>query len=75
MNPDTDNNEIRAFAVDPATEKRLNEALTGRGARGQRGDIQPALKTLANSASPRYTRWSNDEVKDLPDVRTTVIDD
>lgn len=49
----TDNNEIRAFAGDPATEKVLNEALAGRGAQVHRGDIVTAIKTLANSASPR----------------------
>ncbi len=49
----TDNNEIRAFAVDAATEKVLSEALAGRGAQVQRSDITAAIKTLATAASPR----------------------
>jgi pilus assembly protein CpaE len=44
---------IRAFAVDAETEKVLKEALSGRGAQVQRGDMGVAIKTLAASASPR----------------------
>ena len=44
---------IRAFAVDAETEQVLKEALTGRGAQVQRGDMGAAIKTLAASASPR----------------------
>ena len=49
----TDTSSIRAFAVDAETEKVLKEALTGRGAQVQRGDMGVAIKTLAASASPR----------------------
>ena len=49
----TDTSSIRAFAVDAETEKVLKEALTGRGAQVQRGDIGVAIKTLAASASPQ----------------------
>ncbi len=44
---------IRAFAVDTETEKVLKDALTGRGAQVQRGDMGVAIKTLAASASPQ----------------------
>lgn len=49
----TDTNGIRAFTVDAETERTLKEALTGRGAQVQRGDMEVAIKTLATSASPR----------------------
>ena len=49
----TDTSSIRAFAVDTETEKVLKEALTGRGAQVQRGDMGVAIKTLSTSASPR----------------------
>ncbi len=49
----TNTNSIRAFAVDAGTEQVLNQALAGRGAQVQRGDIAMAIKTLAASTSPR----------------------
>lgn len=48
-----DTSTIRAFAVDAGTEQVLTEALASRGAQVQRGDIGLAIKTLAESASPR----------------------
>ena len=49
----TDTSSIHAFAADADTEKVLKEALTGRGAQVQRGDMAVAIKTLAASTSPR----------------------
>ena len=49
----TDTSSIRAFAVDAETEKVLKDALTGRGAQVQRGDMGAAIKALSTSASPR----------------------
>ncbi len=49
----TDTSNIHAFAVDADTEQVLKEALTGREAQVQRGDMTLAIKTLAASASPR----------------------
>ena len=49
----TDTSSIRAFAVDAETEKVMKEALTGRGAQVQRGDMGAAIKTLSTSASPQ----------------------
>ena len=49
----SDTSSIRAFAVDTETEQVLKEALTGRGAEVQRGDMGVAIKTLAESTSPR----------------------
>ena len=49
----TDTSNIRAFAVDAETEQVLKEALAGRGAQVQRGDMAVAIKTLAASTSPR----------------------
>ena len=48
-----DKNDIRAFAVDAGTQRVLTEALAGRGAQVQRGDIGTAIKTLAAESSPR----------------------
>ena len=39
-----DKNDIRAFAVDAGTQRVLTEALAGRGAQVQRGDIGTAIK-------------------------------
>ena len=49
----TNTGNIHAFAVDAETEQVLKEALVGRGAQVQRGDMTVAIKTLAESASPR----------------------
>lgn len=44
---------IRAFAADAATKQVLSEALAGRGAQVDSGDMTVAIKTLAASPSPR----------------------
>ena len=49
----TSPNTIRAFAVDAPTEQVLKEALASRDAVVQRGDMSVAIKTLAESDSPR----------------------
>ncbi len=77
---------VLPMAIDRSTVPSTRNALTGLEEAQHQLDTAAAVRNknleaggrsrdAHGSVSGAYTRWSNDEVKELPDIRTTVIDD